>query len=181
MDIAENFPSDIFVSENLEIMNPVTIDEIQSILSISKNEKSLGPNGLPVEVYRALFDVLGSDLLRVIEDSRISGKVPAIFNSTFIALILKIDDPKSFDDFRPISLCNFIYKIIGKIISTCIKNILGRIISKEHFGFFPGRQIHEAVGIIQEGLHTIHVKGMKSVVLKIYLSKAYDHVNWTYL
>ena len=150
-------------------------------MSISKNDKSPGPDGLSVEVYRALFDVLGSDLLRVIEDSRISGKVPAIFNSTFIALILKIDDPKSFDDFRPISLCNFIYKIIGKIISTGIKKILGRIISKEQFGFFLGRQIHEAVGILQEGLHTIHVKGMKSVVLKIDLSKAYDLVNWTFL
>ena len=52
-----------------------------------------------MDVYRALFDVLGSDLLRVIEDSRLRGKIPAIFNSTFIALIPKTDSPKSFDDF----------------------------------------------------------------------------------
>ena len=69
-----------------------------------------------MEVYRALFDVLGLDLLRVVEDSRKCGKIPAVFNSTLIALIPKIDLPNSFEDFRPISLCNFIYKIIGKII-----------------------------------------------------------------
>ena len=134
-----------------------------------------------MEVYRALFDVLGSDILRVIEDSRFFGKIPAAFNTTFIALIPKTNCPKSFDDFRPISLCNFVYKIIGKIISTCIKKILGRFISKEQFGFLSGRQIHEVVGIIQECLHSIHVKALKSVVLKINLSKAYDQVNWIFL
>ena len=158
-------------------MIPVTIEEIQSILSISKNDKSPGPDGIPVEVYRALFEVMERDLLRVVEVSRISGKIPVVFNSTFIALIPKSDCPKSFNDFRPISLCNFIYKIIGKIISTRIKKLLGRVISMEQFGFLPGQQIHEAVGIIQEGLHSIHVKGFKSVVLKIDLSKAYDRVN----
>ena len=139
LEIAEKYPSDISVEENNDLMIPITIEENQSILSVSKNDKSPGPDGLPVEVYRALFDVLGSDLLRFIEDSRISGKIPAIFNSTFIALIPKTDSPKSFDDFRPISLCNFIYSIIGKTIYTCIKKILGRIISKEQFVFLPRR------------------------------------------
>ena len=139
LEIADKYPSDIFEDENLDIMIPVTQVEIQSILSVSKNDKSPGPDGIPVEVYRALFDVLGSDLLRVIEDSRLSGKILAVFNSTFVALIPKFDSPKLFDEFRPISLCNFIYNIIGKIISTRIKKILGRIISKEQFGFLPGR------------------------------------------
>ena len=128
-----------------------------------------------------LFDVLGLDLLRVVDDSRKYGKVPATFNSTFIALIPKIDLPKSFEDFRPISLCNFCYKIIGKIISMRIRKVLGRYISGEQFEFLPGRQIHDAVGVIQEGLHTIYVKKLKSMVLKIDLSKAYDRVSWTYL
>ena len=48
-------------------MIPITLVEVQSILSVSKNDKSHVPDGIPVEVYRALFDVLGSDLLRVIE------------------------------------------------------------------------------------------------------------------
>ena len=57
---------------------------------------------------------------------------------------------------------------------------MGRYISAKQFGFLPGRQIHDVVGVIQEGMHTIHVKGLKFVVLKIDLSKAYDRVSWTY-
>ena len=59
----------------------------------------------------------------------------------------------------------------------CIKKVLGRYIFGEQFGFLPGRQIHDAVGVIQEGLHTIHCKRLKFVVLKNDLSKAYGRVN----
>ena len=85
---------------------------------MSKNDKSPGPDGIPIEVYRSLSYVLGEDLLRVVEDSQKLGKIPTVFNTTFIALIPKTDQPKNFDDFRSISLCNYIYKIISKIIST---------------------------------------------------------------
>ena len=162
-------------------MKPITLQEIQSILTLSKNDKSLGPDGLPVKVYRALFDVLGMYLLWVIEDSRKNGKIPAVFNSTFIALIPKTDHPTCFEDFMPISFCNYCYTSIGKIISTCIRKVLGRYISSAQFGFLHGSQIHDAVGVIQEGMHTIHCKHLKYMVLKIDLSKAYDQVSWTYL
>ena len=117
----------------------------------------------------------------MIEDSRKYGKIPIVFNSTFLVQIPKIDLPTCFEDFRPIALCNFCYKIIGKIISTRIRHVLGHYISCEQFGFLPGRQIHDAVGVIQEGLHTIRGKHLKSMILKIDLSKAYDRVSWTYL
>jgi hypothetical protein len=44
-----------------------------------------------------------------------------------------------------------------------------------------GRQIHEAIGVAQEGLHSIKTRKEKGVVLKIDLSKAYDRVKWLYI
>ena len=90
-------------------MIPVTLMEIQYVLSLSKNDKSPTTDGILVEVYRYLFDVLGEDLLRVIGDSQKNGKIPVVFNTTYIAPIPKVDHPNSFEDFRPISLCNYIY------------------------------------------------------------------------
>lgn len=54
--------------------------------------------------------------MRMVYESKRTGKMLATFNSTFIALIPKSDDPSSFQEFRSISLCNCINKIVAKII-----------------------------------------------------------------
>jgi hypothetical protein len=59
--------------------------------------------------------------------------------------------------------------------------IFPKQIPGEQFGFLEGRHIHEAVGMAQEGLHTIKVKKLKAMVVKVDLSKAYDGVSYLYL
>ncbi len=49
-------------------------------------------------------------------------------NKTFIALVPKIPTPLCLLDFRPISLCNTIYKIFAKVLVNRIKPFLERII-----------------------------------------------------
>ena len=117
----------------------------------------------------------------MVEDTRISGRIPASFNTTFIALIPKTDNPVTLNEFRPISLCKCIYKIVSKVIARRLKVILSENISAEQFGFLEGRQIHEAIGVAQEGLHSLKSRSIKGAILKIDLSKAYDKVSWIYL
>ena len=67
------------------------------------------------------------------------------------------------------------------MIAICINNILSMHISKEKFAFLNHRQIHEAIGITQEGLHLIELKNLKKFILKIDLSKSFDRACLTYL
>ena len=136
---------------------------------------------MTIEFYLGFYDLLKDDLLKVFRESQSSGKVLSSLNSTFIALIPKKQSPLNFGDFRPIPCCNLIYKIISKIIAQRIKPILNIIISEEQFGFLHNRQIHDAVSLAQEALHSIHLNKKDSFALKLDLSKAYDRVNWTFL
>lgn len=108
----------------------------------------------------------------------------ASLNHTYIALIPKTGKPRKVIDFRPISLCNVIYRIIAKAIANRLKPILSKIISPTQSAFIPNRLITDKVIIGYECLHKIrHSKGRRNrlVALKLYISKEYDRIEWSFL
>ena len=59
----------------------------------------------------------------------VARKIPEVINRTHIALILKIQGPETLGNYRPISLCNTMYKIVTKIIVARLRPLLGKLIS----------------------------------------------------
>lgn len=155
MWVAELFPRFVEQEDTENLMIVVSKEELEATIKWFKKDKSPGPYGWTIEFHIAFFDILGDDLLRIVEDCRRIGNIPSAIKSTFIALISKSDSPTSFNDFIPISLCNCLYKIISKIIANRLKPILSRHISPEQFAFLQHRQIHEAIATAQELLHTL--------------------------
>jgi len=118
------FPKFVGEDENISLLEEVTEDELKEVLHNFQKDKILGLDDWTIELFTGLYELNGTDILWVVEESLYEGHMHALFNSTFIVLIPKSDDPSSLDDFRPISLCNCIYKVISKIIEWWIKVIL---------------------------------------------------------
>jgi hypothetical protein len=116
-----------------------------------------------------------------VEETRTSGRITGSINSTFIALILKSNKTQHFGDYMPISLCNLVYKVISKVITTKIKLVLSKFLSEEQLGFLGGRQIQDIIGTAHECIHSIKKKKQKSLILKLDLQKSYDCISWDYL
>lgn len=181
LNVINLFPTFFNEEEAKSLEQQVSLEEIKNALCQFSKDKSLGPDGWPCEFYLHFFDILGEELLQMVEYSRMEGYMSRTLNSTFLTLIPKVDRAKSFGDFRPIALCNLAYKLMTKIITNRLKPKLEDFLSRELFGFLGNRQILDDVGITQEVFHSIKTKKLEALILKMDLIKAYDRVDWVYL
>ena len=104
-------------------------------------------------------------------------------NHTFIALISKIENPVQTNQFRLISLCSTIYKIIAKILINRLRPLLNKIVSPLQSAFIHGRSILDNIPISHEIMHKFkNLKGKASwVAIKLDMEKAYDIIEWDFI
>ena len=119
---------------------------------------------------------MGNSVVDVVKKVFEEKSVPEYLNRTIIALIPKIQSPETLNNYRPISLCNTVYKIITKIIVSRLRPFLDKLISPLQTAFVPGRKGIDNVIIVQEIIHTLSKKRGKAgyMAIKIDLEKAYD-------
>jgi hypothetical protein len=86
-------------------------------------------------------------------------------------------------DFRPISLCNVIYKIISKCIANRLKPHLPDYIHPSQQAFIEGRRISDNIIVAQEITHSFQLAKWKhkAFMLKIDLAKAFDRLEWSFI
>lgn len=104
-------------------------------------------------------------------------------NQTLLTLIPKVHDPSRPSNFRPISLCNVVYKVITKIITNRMKPFLPYIISPNQSSFISGCSTTDNIIVLQEVAHSMnHMVGKKRfMVIKLNLAKAYDKMEWIFI
>lgn len=143
-----------------------------------------GADGLHAIFYKRFWPMLGDDLVEEVLHAINTCVIPQGWNDTVIVMIPKINTPEKVTQFRPISLCNVVYKVISKMIASCLKPLLPEIISPTQSTFVPGRLITDNVLIAYESLHAIKNKrkGKEGwCAVKLDMHKAYDRVEWVFL
>ena len=169
--------------EKNSLDQPVLDEEIVSTLWSLKAFKALGPDGLHAGFFQRSWLIVGDSVKEEIMNVFLCRKILDYLNSTNIVLIPKIQSPESISSFRPISLCNSVYKIITKIIVGRLRPYLDKLIGPCQVAFVSGRRGVDNTIIVQELIHTVgKTKGRGGyMALKIDLEKTYDKLEWSFI
>lgn len=129
--------------------------------------KAPGLDGYQALFYQKNWDVVAPNVYSMVL-SMLEGKgLPPTLNETFLVLIPKLDNSELPSQFRPIGLCNVVYKMITNVIANRLKLVLLHITSNTQTSFVPGRHITGNIVIVQEVIHIMKRKQGAKVFMAI--------------
>ena len=82
-----------------------------------------------MDFYQCFLMVVKNSVYKEVRGIFEKGCVPSYLNETLISLIPKCQNPETLNNYRPISLCNSVYKIVSKILVARIRPLLSNLIS----------------------------------------------------
>ncbi|KAL8142910.1 LOW QUALITY PROTEIN: hypothetical protein V2J09_015942 [Rumex salicifolius] len=167
----------------LALSTPFKDDEIWASVRRMGAYKSPRIDGFQPVFYHSCWDIVNVSVCNFIRAFFASGQLPAEVNATIIHLIGKVAHPELVSQFRPISLCNVLYKMITKILAHRLQPIMSKLVGPTQSSFILGRVISDNVVLVQEIVHSMsHKSGRKGwMLIKLDLEKAYDRLQWDFI
>jgi hypothetical protein len=182
-EMLDLFEPSITVEENDVLCSIPAEEEIYEALVQSWLHQSTWPYGYTALFYKKFWPMVKFDVLNFVWSFFRDNHLLREQNHTFIALVPKISGPHSVHHFRPISLCNIVYKIITKILANRLKILLPKIISPLQSAFVPNRNIQDNTILAHELLNSFKNKKGRGglMILKLDMEKAFDRMEWSFL
>jgi len=158
-----------------------TLEELSNALKHSANNKSPGPDGLPAEFYKTFWAKLSALLLDMLLATHSLSSLPLSMQTGIISLLFKKGDRKLLKNWRPISLLNADFKLIGKILAHRMGIILPTLLGPEQTAV-KSRWIMDAVHTVQAVYDAAdRDEELTAGILFLDQEKAFDRVDHTFL
>nr|GEX94763.1 nucleotide-binding alpha-beta plait domain-containing protein [Tanacetum cinerariifolium] len=124
------FPNTLSDEQRQDLECIVTKEEVKQAVWDCGCDKSPGPDGFSFSFFCHFWSTIKADMFKAVDFFFTYGEIPIGCNSNFIALISKTLDANMVKDFRPISLIGGLYKVIAKVLTNRLVNVIGDLVNE---------------------------------------------------
>ena len=171
----------IATESNISRGAPLTLQELHSALLSIQGRKAPGIDGLTVEFYKAFWEVIGEDLLAVMNESLAVGELPLSCRRAVITLLPKKGNLQEIKNWRPVSLLCTDSKILSKALANRLRGVIDQVVHHDQTYCVPGRSIRDNVHFIRDVLDLSSSLGLDAGLISMDQEKAFDRVEHKYL
>lgn len=163
-------------NDKLMLDEHLTESEVLTALKLSNNKSAPGSDGLPGEVYKFFWNNLKRPLVKCYEFSYING---VLCDSQYKGVICLHHKGKGLErdkieNWRPISLTNFDYKLLAKVLALRMNKCLHKCIHRDQYAFIKGRQISDLLREIEDIVFHERSNKSNTMLLSLDYAKAFD-------
>ncbi|CAI5479578.1 unnamed protein product [Closterium sp. Yama58-4] len=155
--------------------------EVKKAFAAMARNKSPGSDGLPKELFEAHWDLLGESFMVMAKSFESSASLPVEVKEAVTILLHKKGDKEQLNNYRPITLLNFTYKVLARVVADRMKSVLHMVISPEQYGFIPGRRLSDAVALVADIIEGAKNGKKDWYLLLVDFQKAFDSVSREFL
>lgn len=130
-------PTGVTEAMNDMLISEFKVEEVDYALSHMHPLKAPGTNGFSACFFQQHWATVGHEVRHAVLSFLNSSHLDADVNATYIALVPKVSPFTKVTAFRPISLCNVLYKLIAKVLANRLKKVLPSLISSSKSAFIP--------------------------------------------
>jgi hypothetical protein len=138
-EVVHFVPHKVTPAMNTLLDAPFTVEEVKKALFMMKPNKAPGPDSFTARFFQRHWQLVGNDVCSAVLTFLNGGGMSDIVNNTVLVSIPKVKHREDLTQFRPIALCNVLYKICSKVIANRLRLVLDDIILEEQSAFVPGR------------------------------------------
>ena len=168
-------------TNNLLIMIPSEAEVKNAVFNLN-HDNAPGPDGFGASFFQQYWEIVKKDVYAAVLQFFQTGWLPPNYNANTLILIPKTPNADNIDQYRPLALTNFKFKIISKVLADRLSQILPNLISQEQRGFIRGRNIKDCIALTSEAINVLDKKSFGgNLAMKIDVSKAFDTLSWEFL
>lgn len=163
---------------------PITLEElpVHTAVKLTNRGRSPGIDGIPVELYLELWNIIGPIWLDTINTAIEKGFFHRDLNTALVSVLYKPGkDPQNCSSYRPISLINADIKMYSKAIAMRLDRVSGKLINLDQTGFLKGRLASDNVRRLLHIISETKKTELPCGLLFLDAEKAFDPLEWRYL